>query len=446
MRRFTLPLIALALVAPPVAAQAVPEGSQAARVEAAYRRTPTFRFDPFRHAMIPHWGFVISTGVMAENNSLNLTDLGSIITLRCGSTSLLLNPTDAFGGGEMCPGPDNLLPSDILNAINLVPQGRGLTGLAQGEGGLYLGGPFGGHFGLGLSAQGRAYGTFQLDESFVRLVRDGTSAQDFSLGSSKGAVLAAVEGGAHTVLRFGPLGSEDGVHLNLGVGGRYIKPLNFARARSTVGSGDVIRITSDSIIVDAEVEVANTPSVDSTFNGKASIAADILLRLTWPTSGLALEAMVANLGTVTIHHVEVETRRLRVRTNDIAELSDSLNSFDSLAVTDTMDLRITLPRVVRFTASAWANRILQVDVSTTLPIKGDFEAPLAVDVGTTWRFIRVIPLRAGVVLGGHQGIGFTGGLAIEGRTGFFQLAGQSFGGFMRRATGVGGRLEMGFFF
>jgi hypothetical protein len=446
MRRAPLPFIALVLVAPPASGQAVPEGSQAARVEPAYRRTPTFRFDPFRHATIPHWGFVISTGVLTENNSLNLTDLGAIISLGCGPTSLLLNPTDVFGGGEMCPGPDNLLPSDILNAINLVPQGRGLTALAQGEGGLYLGGPFGGHFGLGLSAQGRGYGAFQLDEDFVSLVRDGTSAQNFSLGSSKGAALATAEGGAHAVIRLGPLGTEDGVHVNFGFGGRYIRPLYFGRAGSTVGSGDLIRITSDSIIVDAEVEVAQTPTVDSTLNGKAAIAADFLLRLTWPTSGFALEAMVANLGNVTIHHVEVETRRLRVRTNDIAELSDSLNSFDSLAVTDTTDVRITLPRVVRFTASAWANRILQVDVSAALPVKGDFEAPLGVDIGTTWRFIRVIPLRAGVVLGGHQGIGFTGGLAIEGRTGFFQLAGQSFGGFMRKATGVGGRFEMGFFF
>jgi hypothetical protein len=192
--------------------------------------------------------------------------------------------------------------------------------------------------------------------------------------------------------------------------------------------------------------MSHTPELDSTLNGKAGIAKDFLLRLTWPTSGFALEAMVANIGEVTIHHVETETRRLNVRTTSIEEVQDSLDAADSLAVTTIDDTTITLPRIVRFTASAWANRILQVDVSATLPVKGDFASPLSVDIGTTWRFIRVMPLRAGVVLGGSQDIGFTGGVAIEGRNTFFQLFGQSLGGFMKNATGVGGRLELGFFF
>ncbi|MBI3982486.1 MAG: hypothetical protein HY337_06210 [Gemmatimonadetes bacterium] len=426
MRRALVLVLTLGSNAASLAAQAVPERSQAARVEPAYRRTPTFRLDPFRHAMIPHWGFVVSAGAMGENNSVNFADARALIYLQ---------------------DQDSLLPSDILNTINLVPEGRGLTGVAQGEGGFYLGGPFGGHFGFGLSARGRGYGAFHLDDNFVALIRDGTGSQpSFSLGSSRGTALATAEGGAHAVLRLGPLGSEDGVHLNLGFGGRYIKPVYFARAGSTVASGDEIRITNDSIIIDLEVEVAHTPEVDSTLNGKAGIATDFLLRLTWPTSGFALEAMVANIGKLTIHNVEVETRRLRVRTNSIEDVADSLDSFDSLAVTDTTDLRITLPRIVRFMASAWANRFLQVDLSATLPVKGDFESPLAVDVGTTWRLIRVLPLRAGVVLGGHQGVGFTGGFALEGRNSFLQVSGQSFGGFMRKATGVGGRFELGFFF
>ena len=425
MRRVLVAALAVCATAQ-LEAQAVPEGSQAARVEPAYRRTPTFRLDPFRHAMIPHWGFVLSAGAMAENNAVSFADARALIYLQ---------------------DQDSLLPSDILNTINLVPAGRGLTGLAQGEGGFYLGGPFGSRFGLGLSAQGRGYGAFQLDDAFVSLVRDGTASRpSFSLGSSKGTALATAEGGAHAVLRLGPFGSEDGVHVNFGVGGRYIRPLFFARARSAVGSGDEIRITNDSIIVDLEVQASHTPDLDSTFNGKGAMAGDFLLRLTWPTSGFALEVLVANIGKLTLHHVETETRRLGARTNSISELADSLDTFDSGAVTDTSDVEITLPRVVRFTASAWANRILQVDVGATLPVKGDFESPLAVDIGTTWRFVRTIPLRAGVVLGGHQGIGFTGGLAIEGRTMFFQASGQSLGGFMRKATGVGGRVELGFFF
>ena len=426
MRRALAVAVSLTALTHVLQAQAVPEGSQAAKVEPAYRRTPTFRLDPFRHAMIPHWGFVVSGGAVGENNTANFADIRALIYLQ---------------------DRDSLLPSDIANLVGLVPQGRGFTGTVQGEGGFYLGGPFGGHFSLGLSAQARGYGTIQLDDSFVSLLRDGTSsAPSFSLGSSNGAALATVEGGAHAVIRVGPLASEDGVHVNLGFGGRYIKPVYFARGGSTLAGADVIQITNDSIIANLGVAMSHTPELDSTLNGKAGIATDFLLRLTWPTSGFALEAMVANIGKLTIHHVETETRRLSVRTDDIDEAMDSLDAVDSLAVTTIGDTSITLPRIVRFTASAWANRFLQLDVSATLPVKGDFESPLSVDIGTTWRFIRVIPLRAGVVVGGHQNIGFTGGLAIEGRNTFFQVFGQSLGGFMKKATGAGARVELGFFF
>jgi hypothetical protein len=410
-------------------AQAVPENAQAARVEPAYRRTPTFRIDPFRHAMIPHWGFVFSGGALGENNTLNFADLGAL---------------------KLLSDRDSLLAGDFFDVLTLVPRGRGFAANALGEGGVYLGGPFGRRFSLGLSAQGRGYGSFLLDEQFVSLARDGNlSRQDFGLGNSKAAALASAEGGAHAVLRFGPLGSEDGVHLNIGAGARYIKPIGFARFRSTLADGGTIRVTEDSIIANLEVELAHTPDLDSTFNrGSGSIAGDFLVRLSWPTSGFALEAMIANLGSVRIHRVETDRRRLRVRTNNLQEVLDSLDTFtdDSFAVKDTVDLEVKLPRIVRFTASAWANRILQVDLSATLPTSGDFESPLAVDLHTTWRFIRTIPLRLGAVLGGQQGIGFTGGLAIEGRNLFLQIMGQSLGGLFRNATGAGGRFELGLFF
>ncbi len=427
MKRALLTLALLPLAAATLGAQAVPEGSQASKVQPAYRRTPTFRVDPFRHAMIPHWGFVFSGGATGENNTLNIADARAAIYLA---------------------DKDSLLAGDVLDILGLIPDGKGLKGSALGEGGFYLGGPFGGHFSLGLSAQGRGYGSFQLDDNFVALLRDGNAARDsFSLGNSKGAALATVEGGAHAVLRFGPLGSEDGVNLNLGFGTRYIRPLVFARARSTVTNG-VIRVTGDSIRANIGVEFAHTPEpMDSTYkNGKASLAGDFLVRLTWPTSGFALEAMVANVGNVTVHFVETENKSFKVATTSFQEVKDSLDAFDSTSVKDTTDLTIKLPRIVRFTASTWANRILQIDVSATMPVHGDFESPLSVDVGTTWRFIRTIPLRAGLVLGGDQGIGFTGGLAIEGRNMFLQIMGQSLGGLFRNATGGGARFELGTFF
>jgi hypothetical protein len=428
MRRAFLVLALLPVAVAPLAAQAVPEGSQASKVDAGYRRTPTFRVDPFRHAMIPHWGLVFSGGAAGENNTLNLADARAAIYLA---------------------DKDSLLAGDVLDILGLIPDGKGLKGSALGEGGVYLGGPFGSHFSLGFSAQGRGYGSFQLDDNLVALLRDGNGArQDFSVGNSKGAGLATAEGGAHAVLRFGPMGSEDGANLSLGFGARYIRPVAFARAGLQVGNSGVIRITGDSIKADVAVAFAHTPEpFDSTFkNGKASIAGDFLVRLAWPTSGFALEAMVANVGNVTIHHVETENKRFKVETTNFQEVKDSLDSFDSTSVKTTGDLQIKLPRIVRFTASSWANRILQIDVSATLPVHGDFESPLAVDVGTTWRFVRTLPLRAGVVLGGDQGIGFTGGLAVEGRNMYLQLMGQSLGGLFRNATGGGARFELGTFF
>lgn len=85
-------------------------------------------------------------------------------------------------------------------------------------------------------------------------------------------------------------------------------------------------------------------------------------------------------------------------------------------------------------------------MAATLPVSGDFETPLTIDLGTTWRFIRTLPLRAGLILGGHQGLGYSGGIAIEGRNVFLQVAGQSLGGFFKNAKGAGARVDFGIFF
>ncbi len=181
MRR-TLALVSLTLVVSAAAhAQAVPDGSQATRVEPAYRRTPTFRNDPFRHVYIPHWGFVFSVGATAENNALNVADVRAVIFLQ---------------------DRDSLLAGSLLDLIGLVPTGAGIRGQAQGEGGFYLGGPFGRHVSIGLSAQGRAYGSFLLDDDAVALLRDGNGArQSFSLGNTKASGLSTAEAGAHAMIR-----------------------------------------------------------------------------------------------------------------------------------------------------------------------------------------------------------------------------------------------------
>ena len=418
------------------AAQTIPEGSAAMKVQSAYRRTPTFRFDPFRHVAIPHWGLVFGVGMSGENNALDAQDFGAILYLagiRTGFPPKQLSNSDSLTVG------------DAVNAIGLVPKGLGLNGSAQAQGGAYLGGPFGSHFSLGFSAGGSGYGAFQLDDQVVSLLRDGNGGRtSFSLGTSKAGGLATAEGGAHAILRFGPVGSVDGVKVNLGFGGRYLRPVGYARAGSSIPNGGNIMISGDSIQANIAIEQLITKDPSATMKGSGK-AADFLLRFEWPTSGLALEAEVANIGTVTIPGVERSTAQFTVKTTNLKEVSDSLNK-TKFAVKDTISVIVTLPRIVRFTASSWANRILQIDVSTTLPVTGEFESPLAVDLGTTWRLLRTFPLRAGVVLGGNQGIGYTGGFAIEGRNMFFQASGQSLGGFLKKATGVGGRLELGLFF
>jgi hypothetical protein len=406
------------------AAQTVPDGSQASKTQQAYRRTPSFRNDPFRHVSIPHWGFVFSSGASAANNALNLSDMRAV---------------------KYLSDQDSLRKADALDLINLVPRGAGLRASAQGEGGFYLGGPFGSHLSFGISARGSGYGSFHIDDQAVSLLRDGNgTGANFSLGTSKGGGLATAEGGAHAIIRLGPMGSPDGVRVNLGFGGRYLRPGFYARAGSTLSNGGTILITPDSIAANVAVEELHTPDLKQTIKGSGHVA-DFLLRLEWPTQGLAIEAMVANVGKVRIPGVERRTANINVNSTNLVSVSDALDTA-SFAVKDTIVVNATMPRIVRFSASSWANKILQLDISATLPVTGEFDSPLFVDLGTTWRLIRTIPLRAGVVLGGNQGLGYTGAIAIEGRTMFLQLAAQSLGGFARKATGVGARLELGLFF
>ena len=433
MRRVLLVMVAVGLVAPSASAQTVPDESQAARVDMGYRRMSSFRVDPFRHVMIPHWGLVVSAGATGENTVLNLADVGALIFLG-----------DAANGSE-------ILPGDVIDVLGLIPQGKGVRAVVQGEGGAYLGGPFGRHFSLGFSLQARAYASAHVADSAVALFRDGNlRQQDFNLGSSGASGLGTVEMGVHAVLRFGPLGGEDGAHLALGIGGRQLRPGAYFRARSEQGSGRSIRVTGDSVVADLAFETLFTPETtigDRFRDGIGSgLVGDFLMRLEWPTQGIAFEAMLANVGTASIPAVERDTASLFVATADpLNDLTDALDSLE-FGTRDSVDVDLRLPRILRFSVGAWANRILQVDLSATMPVGGEFETPLIMDIGTTWRFVRHLPLRAGVILGGHQGLGYSGGFALEARNMLLQVAGQSLGGFFKQAKGVGARIDFGFFF
>ena len=437
-------------------AQTIPEGSQASRIDLGYLRTPHLRVDPFRHVFIPHWGLVTSVGASLQNNAVNFKDIGAL---------MYLSDEDNNPGG--------LLKGDFLDMLGLIPRGSGLAASTQAEGGVYLGGPVGRRFSFGLTAQLRGYGGASLDDDFVALLRDGNDArQDFTLGDSRFDVLAASEVGAHALIRTGPIGTIDGAYLTLGFGGRYVIPYFYAHGGSAIDNGGMIRVTGDSVAANVALEGAVVTTgneggwedfefADVISRKGSGIAGDFLIRAVWPTSGLSLEMMVANVGKVSVQNVELSDWTYDVVATDLAEVLDSLDEYpddlfpdDSMQgvqfrdfnVQDTVDLDVTLPRIVRFSGSAWANRILQLDVSATLPVTGDFAAPLTVDLGSTWRFSRTIPIRLGLVFGGNQGLGYTGGIAIEGRHYLMRFAGGSLGGFMKNVTGLAGRFELGFFF
>jgi hypothetical protein len=409
-------------------AQTVPEKSQAAKLDQGYHRPPTFRIDPFTNLHVPHWGFVLNIGGTAANNSVNLNDVGALI----------------FLSGE-----DSLRWVNGLDALGLVSQGSGLKGNGEAQAGIYIGGPIGARVQVGLSVMGRSYGSLLLDDDAVALLRDGNaSREEFTLGDSDGAGLATAEAGAHGLYRLGPFGTIDGVHLILGAGVRYVRPILYGSAHSVLNNGGVVRLTGDSISATVQIETFQTAGLldgDVKLNDGGGLVGDFLARVEWPTSGLALEAMIANVGAVSIGEVERRTATLDVQTTDLEEVGDVLDTLE-LRLQDTTNITVTLPRIARLSASAWANRILQLDLIGTLPFGSDFDLPATVDVWSTWRFIPTVPLRAGLVFGGHQGVGFSGGLGVETRNFFFNVAGRSLGGLFSNATGASARLDLGVFF
>jgi hypothetical protein len=392
-------------------------------VQLGYRRSPALGLDPFRHALIPHWGFVVGATASADNNAGNLSDVGAFMLL-----------------GKH----DSITASSVIDALGLVPNGQGLQGLAGGDGGVYLGGPFGSRIGLGLTAGGRGYGSFLLDDNAVALLRDGNGArQNFSLGQTHGAGLATAEGGAHLLVRLGAVRDEPGLRVILGAGARYLKPLWYGRSTSAIASGGTLRVTNDSIA--ANLRISTAQAVDAPNVKGSGTAADFLIRFELPEPGLALEAMLVNVGTVKLERVEHRLATFSVATTSFKTVKDSLDK-SKFRVQDTSAATVQLPQQMRFALNAWVLPVIQLDAAYTTAVTGDFAAPAMLEAGATLRLIRWLPLRAGIVHAGDFGTGYTGGIAIESRVVYLQLNGASYGGAFKQARGAGGRVELGFFF
>jgi hypothetical protein len=245
------------------------------------------------------------------------------------------------------------------------------------------------------------------------------------------------------------------------------QPIYFGQARSLIDSREAVRVTGDSIVASVAVQKAFSTSGDATrfeagdfLTTKGSgFAVDLLARAVWPAAGIAVEVMVANLGRVTVQNVERSDWSFNVATTLLQEVLDSLDAFPddlfpdstgiqfrSFRIRDTVGVALTLPPVARLTVSSWANAVLQLDASATLPVGGVFDTPLVIDFGSTWRAVPVLPLRLGLVLGGHQGLGYVAGVGVESRHFVIQLQAGSMGGLLNRATGLAGRLDVGVFF
>jgi hypothetical protein len=421
MKRACILLAAALIPIGELHAQAEAPRPDESSVASAYRRTPALRNDPFRHVMVPHWGVVFSFGASAENNALLVSDLSNFV----------VNNRD-----------DELI-TNVVTTLGAVPPGTSLRGNGQGEGGIYFGGPIHRHLSIGFSAQARGYGSFRADEDAVVLLRDGVGGQtEFSLGNTGGSAIATTEYGVHAMFRMNPLGPEGGLLVSMGVGGRYIRPIGYGTGQSFIDSR--LAVIGDSIAGLVQLDQALTADAGLSQAG-SGFAGDFLVRAEWPVSGFALEAMVANVGNVTVGGLERRTLSFSVATTNLAEVNDSLEAA-TYQVQDTVDASVNLPRIVRFGASAWASRYLQLDGSATLPVNGEFEMPLVVDVGSTWRLDPSVPIRLGLVLGGHHGIGYTAGLGVESRHFLFGVSGGSLGGLFQDATGFAGRFDLGMFF
>jgi hypothetical protein len=398
------------------------------RVQPAYRRTPHVGLDPFRYALVPHWGLVVAANASGTNNALNASDIGALMLL-----------------GRK----DSLRAEDAIDALGLVPPGKGLLGLGQAGTTFHLGGPFGHHFALGFTAEGHAYSSFRVDDNAIALLRDGNAArQDFSLGTTGGAALATAEGGVHALLRFGATANDDpGLRVIVGAGARYLQPLAYARGGSTIANGGTIRLTGDSIAAHIAVESQfTTESENDPLNVKGSgVAADFLLRLELPRPGIAFEAMLANVGSVKIQGVERRRATFTVATTTLKEVRDSIDAVE-FRVQDTTEVTVTLPRVLRLAASAWVLPLLQLDASYTAAVSGDFAAPAVLEAGATLRLLRWFPLRVGIVRAGDYGNGFTGGFGIETRVLYLDVTGSAFGDAPKTVRGGGARVEFGLFF
>lgn len=383
------------------------------------RRAPTSGFDPFRYVAVPRSGLAVFGQAAARNNALNLDDVGALIFL-----------SDR----------DSLRVADAMDALGLVPAGVGLEGAGEGSGGVHLGWRARPRLTVGLSARAHAYGAFQLDDDAVALLRDGNGARsEFSLGRTRGTLLGVVEVGVHGVLRVRRREAAGPV-VDVGAGLRHVSPAYLVRTRTLLENGGVVRITGDSVRASVLLETGETPDA---FPGGSGVLADGLIRAVWPEDRFALEAMLLNVGGVSVEGVERRRLSLELATTRLDTVVETVDAL-ALEVRDTTSVSADPPAVLALTVSTSRLPGFQLDARLTAPLAGEFERPPPeMELLGTLRPFRWLPVWAGVGVGGHRGVGYTAGAGVEKRRFFVRTSFSTFGGFLGSARGLAGRLAIG---
>lgn len=407
-----------------VSSVACADPATAQETEDLYRRLPLSDGDPFAHLTEGRGFFTMGARASAANNALSLRDLGAILYL-----------------AER----DSLRAGDALDALGLVPAGAGLRGEAEAGGGLRIGVPVGGRLTVGLAVGGRGYGSFRVDDDAVALLRDGNgSRSEFGLGASRGGGLLTAEAGLHAALNVAGAPASDDTEVVLGAGLRHVRPVLYGRFRSLLEDRSRIVVAPDSLRARVAVAADRTPSVGDRGTG---ILGDLMTRVEWPRSGIALEATVRNLGTIRLDDVVRRREDVDLSTTSVDSVMEVVESL-SLTVTDTASRTLSPPALVGLAGSVWGGLPMQVDGRLLVPVGGDLgRSRPAGEVLTTWR-LGPLPLRAGVRFGGPAGSGIGGrlGLGVETGSFFLRASAWSDGGLGGEARGLAAKFDTGIWF
>lgn len=414
-------LLAGAVASHPARAQEPGPGDDLGRGE-LYRRTPLVGGDPFAGLLVDRPSATLSARAAGGNSALALDELGAILLL-----------------AER----DSLRPGDALDALGLAPQGRALAGYGDGGAGLRAGLPLGRRLTVGVSLQGRGYGSFRVDEDAVALLRDGNASRsEFMVGESRGDGLAAAEVGAHAVLRPAGIRGPGGARVAIGAGVRLVRPLYYARFLSLLEDRSRVLVSADSVRARVSVASDRTPSVGG--RGAGALA-DLMARFEWPNRGVAVEASVRDLGGVNVDGLVRRREDVDISTTRLDTVVDVVESL-SFPVTDTVSASVSPPAMVAVTTSVWSGLPVQLDGRILLPVGGDFERPPPVgEVAATWRH-GSLPVRTGVRVGGLSGFGMRLGSGWESDAFFVRASAITSGGIGGAARGVAANLEAGVWF